>query len=262
MEYQVPVVMIDRASPRTRDSVYFAALCKNFSLLQEGNVLSPSDRYCSVVSDPVHNFQGAPIVNFTITGIGRVDKFENYFGISEVGPREKNRKKLANAVALISGIMLGPKFANESFYSHLPTLFDPINDLHKNRFQHILKLFFDTIEQCTTLLPKWSCERFKGYFNKTKLFTGLMIADVFENFPITEDILMNDTWRTFSAEFTARWNKLINTYRARLQREDKRRADEWLESNVYSGLGVGQKRNSKEGDLICRMKAVRAWSEQ
>ena len=257
MDYQLTVSLIDKANPRIKNSAYFKELCQNFGLLQEGTALTASDRYCAVVADHRHNFKGSPIVNKTISNLN--EDYKNYFGWYEVGPRDKNRKKLASAVALFSGITLGPEYANESFYNHLPILFDEISDNQKTRFKHIKKLLFNTIKNCSDILPKWPNEQFRAYFNKIKMFTGLMIADVFAEFPIEDEILMNDKWRSFSTAFTTRWSKLINTYRRKIKAGDKNIADEWLNSEVYTGLGAGQKRNSKKNDLIVKMKKVRAW---
>lgn len=271
MRYKVPTTMIEKAHSRVRDSHYFEALCDNFSLLQEGTKLTSSDRYCAVARDAEHNFSGSPIINFTIQEVQRFDKYNALFGLSNVGPRESNRKKLTSAVSLISGMMFGPKFANEQYGKHLKILFKELTDALKHRFQFISKLLFSTIEKCLSEYPKWSGERFVPYFNKTKLFSGLMIADINKKYPVVidddgsitvTDIIANDEWNYFVQEFQKRWVTLINTYRKHVYEEGgKAGGDNWLETKVYTELGAGKKRNSLGEDLIKRMEAVQVWYE-
>tara|TARA_B110000908_G_scaffold170843_2_gene231594 strand:- start:364 stop:1557 length:1194 start_codon:yes stop_codon:yes gene_type:complete len=267
MKYKMPIIMIEkapqRAKRRIKDSTYFEALCENFSLLQEGTPLTASDRYCAVVEDTEHNYTGSPLVNFTIREITRRSEFNAYCLLSDIGPRGNNRKKLAAAVALVSGIMLGPSYASESFFGHLSIINIELTEHMFVRFGHIEKLFFTTIQQCLTTYSKWSGERFTGYFAKTKLFTGLMIADVFKTYPPHKEIRMNEEWRLFSEQFNKRWCSLINTYRRKIaQGGSKKTGDDWLETSVYASLLVGQKRNCKCADLTHRMEAVTTWASQ
>tara|TARA_B110000211_G_scaffold234598_1_gene304981 strand:+ start:1307 stop:2500 length:1194 start_codon:yes stop_codon:yes gene_type:complete len=260
-KYKVSVVEISKTNGRVKDSKYFAKLCANFSHLQDGTALTPSDRYCSVRANTSHGFEGSPMVNFTLDNAKHAD-FENYFGISDIGPDHdaKNHNKLASAISLTSGLYLGPKYANDSFYAHLPILFNPINGELQTRYRHSFKLICNTIDKCELEKPKEKGERFKGLFSKTKLFTGPMIADIYEAFPEDTVILANEHWRTFSIEFTTRWCKLINAYREKVSEGDKRCADDWLDDVVYSGLRKGQKRNAGKNDLICRMKKIKVWT--
>jgi|TARA_B110000211_G_C14018421_1_gene526454 hypothetical protein len=267
--YKLPIVMIEKSSSRIKDSKYFTALCENFSLLQEGTSLTPSDRYCAIVSDPSEHFKGSPIVDFTIKMIIENTNFDTYMRIVQVGPRDKNRKKLATAVAIVSGMMFGPSNANESYYDHAPNIFKDLSPINLENYKHISNLIFSTIRKCSELYPKWTNEKFTTYFSKTKLFTGLMIADIYDKYPHTPasssnpelytPIVLNLDWRTFSNDFMSRWTSLINCYRKQISSGGKSVADKWLESGPYRSLGDGQKRNCKCKDLITRMNKVKEW---
>jgi len=258
MDYRVAVELLEkeRTTPPLRDSIYFEELCNNFSLLQEGTPLTASDRYAANVADTEFNFTGSPIVNFTIEQIGSYDHYKSCFGLSDVGPRGANRKKLATSVAVVSGMTFGPKFANTQYFLHVPILSRELREEEKTKFAIVKQLIIQTIANIETVLPKWSNERFTGYFTNCAKFTGSMIADIYDEFP--NEIVQDDDFRTFACEFNRRWTSIVNQWRGMVQ-SDRTRADEWLETEVYQNLDTANKRNCLETNLRQRMLAVRSW---
>lgn len=258
MDYRVAVELLEkeRTTPPLRDSIYFEELCNNFSLLQEGTPLTASDRYAANVADREFNFNGSPIVNFTIEQIGSYDHYKSCFGLSDVGPRGANRKKLATSVAVVSGMTFGPKFANTQYFLHVPILSRELREEEKTKFAIVKQLIIQTIANIETVLPKWSNERFTGYFTNCAKFTGSMIADIYDEFP--NEIVQDDDFRTFACEFNRRWTSIVNQWRGMVQ-SDRTRADEWLETEVYQNLDTANKRNCLETNLRQRMLAVRSW---
>ncbi|GAF92756.1 unnamed protein product, partial [marine sediment metagenome] len=89
--YQFPVIEFRKAHPRIRDSVYFAELCKNFSLLQEGSALTASDRYWSSVAAPEEGYAGSPLVNYTLEVVNGPfrEQFVEYMAIPGLSARNK-----------------------------------------------------------------------------------------------------------------------------------------------------------------------------
>ena len=256
LDYRVAVELLEKASPTKRDSKYFQELCQNFSLLQEGTPLTASDRYAANVADPEFNFAGSPIVNFTIDQIHRYDQYKSCFGLFDVGPRGTNRKKLAASIALISGMIFGPIFANTQYFLHVPILYKELSPDAKTKFTIVKQLIIQTIKNIEKELPRWSNERFTGYFANCAKFTGSMIADIHDQY--SNEIVQNDDFKTFAAEFNARWTSIVNQWRRRVQ-NDRTRADEWLETTVYHNLDTANKRNCLEANLRQRMFAVRQW---
>lgn len=255
LNYPVAVEILEKVSKkRGSDSIYFGELCKNFSLLQEGTKLTASDRYASNVEDPEFNFIGSPIVNFAIEQIHNYEHFKSCFGLSDVGPRGKNRKNLASSVALISGMVFGPKFANGQYFLHVPILYKP---LVKNKFNIVKQLIIQTIKNIEQELPRWSNERFTGYFSNCVKFTGSMIADIYDKYPGI--IVQNQEFKEYAGEFNTRWTSLVNQWRSIVQSNDRASADDWLETNVYGHLDKANKRNCLETNLRQRMFAVRDW---
>ena len=258
LDYRVAVELLEkeRTTPPLRDSIYFEELCNNFSLLQEGTPLTASDRYAANVADREFNFTGSPIVNFTIEQIGIYDHYKSCFGLSDVGPRGANRKKLATSVAVVSGMTFGPKFANTQYFLHVPILSRELSEEEKTKFAIVKQLIIQTIANIETVLPKWSNERFTGYFTNCAKFTGSMIADIYDEFP--NEIVQDNDFRTFACEFNKRWTSIVNQWRGMVQ-SDRTRADEWLETDVYKHLDTANKRNCLETNLRQRMLAVRSW---
>jgi hypothetical protein len=258
LDYRVAVELLEkeRTTPPLRDSIYFEELCNNFSLLQEGTPLTASDRYAANVADTEFNFTGSPIVNFTIEQIGSYDHYKSCFGLSDVGPRGANRKKLATSVAVVSGMTFGPKFANTQYFLHVPILSRELSEEEKTKFAIVKQLIIQTIANIETVLPKWSNERFTGYFTNCAKFTGSMIADIYDEFP--NEIVQDDDFKTFACEFNKRWTSIVNQWRGMVQ-SDRTRADEWLETDVYKHLDTANKRNCLEVNLRQRMLAVRSW---
>lgn len=258
MDYRVAVELLEKSSPTKRDKIYFQELCTNFSLLQEGTPLTASDRYASNVSDPQFNYDGSPIVNFAIEQIHMHDHYKSCFGLFDVSPRGANRKKLAASVALVSGMLFGPKFANSQYFLHIPILSRPLDEASKTKFTIVKQLIVQTIACVEEELAKWSNERFTGYFANCAKFTGSMIADIHDEYP---DVINQDNnFKTFAGEFNKRWTTLINQWRFRVQ-SDRARADEWLETTVYHDLDTANKRNCLEENLKQRMLAVRSWCD-
>ena len=202
------------------------------------------------------NFTGSPIVNFTIEQIGIYDHYKSCFGLSDVGPRGANRKKLATSVAVVSGMTFGPKFANTQYFLHVPILSRELSEEEKTKFAIVKQLIIQTIANIETVLPKWSNERFTGYFTNCAKFTGSMIADIYDEFP--NEIVQDDDFKTFACEFNKRWTSIVNQWRGMVQ-SDRTRADEWLETDVYKHLDTANKRNCLEVNLRQRMLAVRSW---
>lgn len=258
LDYRVAVELLEkeRTTPPQRDSIYFEELCKNFSLLQEGTPLTASDRYAANVADTDFNFSGSPIVNFAIEQIKSHEHYKSCFGLFDVGPRGANRKKLATSVAVVSGMTFGPKFANTQYFLHVPILSIELSDEKKTKFAIVKQLIIQTIKSIENALPKWSNERFTGYFTNCAKFTGSMIADIYDKFP--NEIVQDDDFKTFAGEFNARWMSLVNQWRETVQ-SDRTRADEWLETTVYQHLDTANKRNCLESNLRQRMLAVRSW---
>ena len=257
LDYRVAVELLEKSSPTKRDSKYFQELCQNFSLLQEGTPLTASDRYAANVADPEFNFIGSPIVNFTIEQINVYDHYKSCFGLFDVGPRGANRKKLAASVALVSGMILGPIFANTQYFLHVPILYKNLSEQMKTKFTIVKQLIVQTIKNIEKKLPRWSNERFTGYFANCAKFTGSMIADIYDQYP--NEIVQNDDFKTFAIEFNTRWTSIINQWRGLVQ-NDRTRADEWLEIEVYHDLDTANKRNCLEVNLRHRMFAVRKWA--
>ena len=258
LDYRVAVELLEkeRTTPPQRDSIYFEELCKNFSLLQEGTPLTASDRYAANVTETNFNFSGSHIVNFTIEQIRSHEHYKSCFGLFDVGPRGANRKKLATSVAVVSGMTFGPKFANTQYFLHIPILSIELSDEKKTKFAIVKQLIIQTIKSIENALPKWSNERFTGYFTKCAKFTGSMIADIYDKFP--NEIVQDDDFKTFACEFNTRWTSLVNQWREVVQ-SDRTRADEWLETEVYQHLDTANKRNCLEVNLRQRMLAVRSW---
>jgi hypothetical protein len=259
LNYPVAVEILEKVSTkRGSDRIYFGELCENFSLLQEGTALTASDRYAANVADPEFNFDGSPTVNFTIAQINSYPHFKSYFGLSDVGPRGANRKKLATSVALVSGMMFGPQFANSQYFLHVPILRKELNEYNKTKFTIVKQLIVQTIKNIELTLPKWKNERFTGYFANCAKFTGLMIADIHNQYP--DEIVQNDDFKTFATEFNTRWTLIVNRWRGQVQLGGSKGADEWLETEVYPGLDKANKRNCLEANLKKRMFAVRNWT--
>jgi len=260
LKYPVAVEILEKVSTkRGSDSIYFGELCKNFSLLQEGTSLTASDRYASNVGDSEFNFEGSPIVNFTVEQINSYAHFKSCFGLSTVGPRGANRKKLATSVALVSGMMFGPKFANSQYFLHAPILYTALTTEAKLKFEIVKQLIIQTIKKIEQEFPKWTGERFAGYFANCSKFTGLMISDIHTQYP--KDIVQNNDFRIVAGQFSGRWTSLVNQWRKLVQENDRAFADDWLETEVYHGLDKANKRNCLEKNLRQRMLAVRDWWE-
>jgi len=268
MYYKIPVTMIEKtktSSTRTKvkDPEYFAELCENFIKLQEGTQLTTGDRYCGFIEEPEFQYEGSPIINMTLKGISRIDNFQSCFGFSNIN-RRNNRKKIADVIALTSGIMWGPEFANTIFYKHLPVLTghkSVINDTMIRRFQLSLSLFFETIETIERKLPKWNKEHFTNYFSKTKLFTGLWMTEIFQTYPF-EQTIESQPWTDFSKQFVKKWTIVVNTYRKKICADEdntKANADEWLNDTVYRGLPVGHKRNTNPEHYASRLDKINTW---
>lgn len=255
LNYKVAVEILDKAHIRKKNSAYFEELCHNFSLLQEGTPLTASDRYAANVSDSEFNFGGSPIVNYTIKEISEDESYKTYFGLFDVTPRGVNRKKLASSVALISGMVLGPKFANTQYFLHVPIMYKLISKPSKTKFQIVKNLIMNTIKNIELGLPPWMYERFTSYFYNCTKFIGSMIADIYDKYP--NKIEVNNMFKLYSQVFTKRWTKVINQWRQIIQEKDRSKADEWLEAVVYCDLDTANKRNSLEENLRQRMFAVR-----
>lgn len=258
-DYRVAVELLEKTNASTRDSRYFRELCNNFSLLQEGTPLTASDRYAAWAADKEFTFEGSPIVNFTIEQVGTDSDYEECFGLKNIDPRGKGRKNLAKGVALISGMLFGPQYANAQYFLHVPILNTPLTDEAKIKFKIISQLIIQFIKHVQTKLPRWPNERFTGIFQNSAKFTGSMIADIYNAYPdnITQDVHFN----TFAVAFKQRWTKLINTWRSKIQTQNRCKADEWLETIVYKDLDTANKRNSLEENLRRRMFAVRQWAQ-
>ena len=258
LNYKVAVEILDKAHIRKKNSAYFEELCHNFSLLQEGTPLSASDRYAANVSDNEFSFGGSPIVNFTIKEISEDENYKTYFGLYDVKPRGSNRKKLASSVALISGMVLGPKFANTQYFLHVPILYKLISKAAQAKFQVLKNLIIQTIKNIELGLPAWMYERFTSYFSNCTKFVGSMIADIYDKYP--NKIEIDNQFQLYSKAFIKRWTKVINQWRKNLQEKDRSKADEWLETTVY--LDTANKRNSLEENLRQRMFAVRKFNSK
>jgi hypothetical protein len=174
-----------------------------------------------------------------------------------VGPRGANRKKLASSVALVSGMILGPIFANTQYFLHVPILYKELSQQMKTKFTIVKQLILQTIKNIEKKLPRWPNERFTGYFEKGAKFTGSMIADIYDHYP--NEIVQNNDFKIFAIEFNTRWTSIVNQWRERVQ-NDRTRADEWLATEVYNDLDTANKRNCLEANLRLRMFAVRKWA--
>jgi len=258
-DYRVAVELLEKTNASTRDSRYFRELCNNFSLLQEGTPLTASDRYAAWAADEEFKFDGSPIVNFTIEQVDQEKIYDNCFGLNNIAPRDKNRRNLAKGVALISGMFFGPQYANAQYFLHVPILNATLSVDAKTKFFIVKELITDVIKHIQDELPRWPNERFTGIFKNAAKFTGAMIADIYNTYP--NQITKDDSYNTFAAAFEQRWTKLINTWRSKIQTQDRNKADEWLETVVYKNLDTANKRNSLEENLRRRMFAVRQWAQ-
>ncbi len=123
-------------------------MCTNFSLLQEGTPLTASDRYAAWAADTEFKFDGSPIVNFTIEQVDTDNIYEGCFGLKNINPRGKGRKNLAKGVALISGMVFGPQYANAQYFLHVPILQTPLTDKIKTKFIIVKQLITQTMSLC------------------------------------------------------------------------------------------------------------------
>jgi len=259
-DYRVAVELLEKTTSTTRDCRYFKELCTNFSLLQEGTQLTASDRYAAWAADAEFKFEGSPIVNFTIEQISTLNDYEDCFGLKNIDPRGKGRKNLAKGVALISGMVFGPQYANAQYFLHVPILQTPLTDKAKTKSLIVKQLIIQTIQNIQTKLPRWSNERFTGNFTNCAKFTGSMIADIYDTYP--DAIGRDSNFNTFASDFNCRWTKLINTWRSLIQTHGRSKADEWLATKVYNDLDTANKRNCLEANLRLRMFAVRKWASE
>jgi len=253
--YSIPVVMFNKKNSRIRDSVYFEALCENFSRLQEGTALTASDRYWSSVAAPDVHFAGSPIVNYTLEIVNCEifrQYFQDYMGINNLSQRnEKMRNNLANMIGLISGAWKGSMFSNSKYFIHVPIMQNDqngrITDEDKIRICKQLKQLFNIIQTAIREFPKYPHERFSALFNTTHKFTGAMLIDLQEV----------ETGSESEQQKIDCWKKFINHYRNHKYQDN---LDQFLE-NIYANLTTGQKRNVTEPDIRARLDAVHQWYE-
>ena len=244
--YQVPVVMLSKKRPRIRDSDYFRRLNENFSRLQDGTQLTPSDRYWSWYESRESNFTGSPIVNLTVSLVKDErfkGLFEEYMKVKNMERRD-NRKELAHMVGLVSGAWKGAEYSNSNYFSHVPIIQEPITREDKDRIEEILLDIQSTIGNSLKKKCKYHGEHLGAMFKTTQKFTGSMMIDLVDKSD-EEKADVFECWETF-----------INEYR---KHKEKNTEKNWLNDDVYMELSDGHRRNCKKEDFEARLSAVKAW---
>jgi hypothetical protein len=267
--YQIPVVQFSKSKPNIRDAIFFATLCENFSLLQEGSALTASDRYWSSDSVPDKNYSGSPLVNYTqelVNGQFR-QQFAEYMGTSGLSARnKKTRGDLANIIGIVSSAWKGASYANGKYFVHVPLLEMVITAEDKRNIVSRLKKIFDVIQSAYREEQKHRGERVAPLFKTSNKFTAAMLADFASSTTfnssttptgLAESTAMRTRTRTDAMKADC-WKKLINQYR----REKTEDVKDPLEATVYSNLTAGQKRNVMETDIMKRLGAAHQWYDR
>jgi hypothetical protein len=245
--YQVSVVLLSKNRPRVRDSDYFRRLNENFSRLQDGTQLTPSDRYWAWYESRDSNFAGSPIVNHTV-GLLKderfKDLFEEYMKVKNMERRE-NRKELANMVGFVSGAWKGAEYANSNYFSHVDIIQEPITSEDKDRIESVLFAIQNIFGNVLDKKCKYSGEQLGAMFKTTQKFTGSMMIDLSADGKSDEE-------KTDVAEC---WEAFINEYRKHKEAYTEKN---WI-NDVYTNLSDGHKRNCKKEDFEARLGAVKTW---
>ena len=240
--------MLSKNRPRVRDSDYFRRLNENFSRLQDGTQLTPSDRYWAWYESRDSNFAGSPIVNHTV-GLLKderfKDLFEEYMKVKNMERRD-NRKELANMVGFVSGAWKGGSYSNSKYFTHVPIIQDPITEHDKARIEYLLFSIQKIIKNAMAKKCKYSGEQIGAMFKTTQKFTGSMMIDLtsVESKSDEEKDDVSKCWMTFIGEY----RKHKEVYAEK----------KWL-NDVYEKLSDGHKRNCNKEDFEERLGAVKTW---
>lgn len=243
--------MLDKANSRIRDSEYLTALCNNFQLLQEGSPLTASDRFWAQSKSDDTNFPGSPLVNLTVEMINNNSLgvlFRNFCGFVTLNSRTPNgRKKLADAVSMISAALYGVDYANSKFFDKAPLLSRNIDDEEQTNMERKFRIIFDILTEVETNEPRRSNERFASYFSTPQKFFGSMLLDIEQNSNPQHE-----------GEIKERWVKVINAMRKK-SFDTSKNMTECLDECVYSNLTTGNRRNCNRGDYEARLDAIKVW---
>ena len=240
--YQVSVVLLSKNHPRVRDEDYFKRLNENFSRLQDGTALTPSDRYWAWYESKESNFMGSPLVNLTV-GLVKDKRFKELFqDYMKVNiDRRDNRKELANMIALVSGAWKGAEYSNMNYFSHVDIIQESITLEDKEQIESILFDIQDIIRNVLEEKCKYSGERLGEMFKTSYKFMGSMIIDI-----------KSDEEKQVVAE---RWKTFINEYR---EYKEAGFENNWL-NDIYKNISDGHRRNCKKEDFEARLDAVKKW---
>lgn len=246
--YHVSVVKLSKKDTTVDDTAYFRQLNENFSRLQDGTQLTPSDRYWAWYESTSSGFAGSPLVNLTVALVNDVrfeDLFKNYMKIKNLQRRNnEERKHLADMIGLISGAWKGADYANSKYYGHVDIIQEEVSEEDVTRIESTLFHIQDIIREVLKEKPKYNGEQLGPLFKTTQKFTGAMMIHFEE---CGEDEYKKDVkimWKTF-----------INEYRK--QKEGKVEK-EWV-NNIYITLSDGHKRNSSREDFKVRLDCVKKW---
>jgi len=245
--YQVHIIMQKKAGNHISNDIYFKALQKNFVLLQEGKQLSPYDRYITQFPDPMQHFEGAPLINYTITLVNHtfVHFFEGILRVKMCNRNDVYRKKVHEMISIVSGALFGCEYANNKYYAHLDIMMRVLSEDELNQGIEKLKTVLETITDAIQDYPREKSERLYDLFGKCQKFMGSMFCDLEENPEQNRE------------EFKCIWKWFINTYRRHNNKKDRL----WINNHIYRTLNDGEKRNTSVSDYRRRMHCVRAYYE-
>jgi len=233
------VIFQEKSNSRIHDTVYYRALMKNFSKLQEGTPLTSSDRYWAWKEDSAVGIVGSPLVNYAIKIAKTNDNLKKIFKKIT----SKDRANLSNLVGLVSGCLYGPDYANSKYFDHAALIQNDISDEEKVACEKKLATIFWIINRVEETQPKYQNEKFSTLFKTVHRFTGAIIFDI-------------DCKKTLLA-ITSNWVKFIVEFR----RQKEMGNSDWANNEVYQNLSTGNKRNCKTADFKARSEAVNEWAK-
>lgn len=245
--YSVPVIQLSMKNSTVNDDDYFRQLNENFSRLQDGTQLTPSDRYWAWYESSSSGFSGSPLVNLTVSLVNDErfqDLFKKYMKVNNLQRRNEGRKHLADMIGLISGAWKGVDYANSKYYSHVDIIQEEISQDDQERIETILFDIQDIIWRALEEKRKYKGEMLGPMFKTTQKFTGAIMTHLEECIDDEEKTSIKEMWVSF-----------INEYR-----ENKEKNDEkvWI-NKIYINLSDGHKRNSSMEDFKARLDCVKKW---
>ena len=284
-DYKISAITLQKGNPRMPEKDYQHNLVKNFILLQEGIPLTPSDRYWAQ-----RGF--SPLVDISLK---LYKKFETQFKkyISSVGisdDTKKTRQNLAILVGIVAGSMFGCKYANTSYYDHIPILFHPsLNEFAEEEVPDSASVstdFSNDSSQSEELMSPASAQlEEESDYEEATIITdaGDMIKNIFDiiasaytkrptiphervsgkfkSLPkciglMIADLLMPEA--SFNTEirnmrFERRWVHYIN---------ERRNGEKEFFDKIFKDINDGSRRNSKEADIILKVNKIREYYVQ